>query len=229
MTVALLSEPDPAAIDTATGSAPWLAAIIAAASAYMLIRALRHARDRALTDTLESLAYSIFGFSLSIVLLGLAGGSTFATICFLVGLGTSVVMLIVAVPAARFLDKRNDKRRREALNLAPRRRLLEPRTLIFLWCVGGFAAFMLFMIIATFIALAAFGTGTPTPRNVTDIIAICALAFIGLLVAAASFHVKVVQPEKIRAEDERLRQLDLQQWNTGEPDSGVAGETPNSG
>jgi hypothetical protein len=108
-------------------------------------------------------------------------------------------------PAA---DSREEARTRDALNLAPRRRMLSRAQLAVVWLISGYAGFVLCICLTAVVMVAVHGGKSPSTREMTDLGTVIALAFIGLVSVAGWIHVSRL-PHRIAQEDDRLRRLDL--------------------
>ncbi|CAM5707781.1 hypothetical protein MAUB1S_05180 [Mycolicibacterium aubagnense] len=215
MAAAAASDAAPPGGDPGGLGSPWVGAAIAAIALFGLWRTMRRRRDRPTGETLQSSALGVFGVALALALSGLQSPIVYGG--FIVGLVTAFVILVVAVPAARYVDKRSDRHRRRALGLAPRRELLEPTTLTVLWVAAGFTAMLAALVAEAAVGVAVYGSHPP--RRMYDLMSIGLLVFMLVFAVAAAYHVKVVQPAKIRAEDERLRELDLARRHSPDWDS----------
>ena len=188
-----------------TGISP-LAVLLAIGGPIWLYRLWRPSRDRNLSKTFYESTLPVGLILIAVILLPPPGPKWLG---FIVGwspiLIIGVLLCAGAVQARR--DRKADERRRAAMNLARRRRMLTQAQLTVVWVVGACAALFGFLIVASVVLVAESGDSALTTENV-QIGGALGIAFIVIVGIAGCIHVGL-RPAKIAREDERLRQLDL--------------------
>lgn len=119
---------------------------------------------------------------------------------------TLPAVFLVAGSVQKRRDRIAEKKRRAALKLVPRKRMLTRAQLITVWVVAGFVAMQGFFVVAAIITTEVVGTA-PT-RNASQIIAVVVMGLLAVMAISGTVHVWL-HDAKLAREDERLSLLDL--------------------